>query len=864
MKGLSPSVGMRAAGLAAALLAFGSAPWPVLAQTHQPSASRTSNAAPAAKPAPAGPVLTVVPGFQGMGKIGDWLPVTVDVANDGPSVTGQLQIELSDEGTGSPNRFRSFTGRPATSYSVDATVPSHSQKRYQIDVFLPTIVNTITARLVTDQGVLVQQAGKLQALSGADVLCGTMSRNQAFFQQLGNLDLPGRPGRKPFIAALSPQDLPASQHALSSLDCLVASNVSLAGLSDDQKAALVGWVHNGGLLVLTGGTGWQQTLRPLPVELQPVRISGVRALPDLQPLADFAHQPFVGNGPWLVTAGSVVNATTVLGEQGVPLLVGARRGKGSVVYLAVDPTTEPMATWGGNSALWKYVMSYNSTPLSVFPFFGAFGGFSSVQTWGVPPRSALYNLGGVDMPSGRWLLLLAGVYALIAGPLNYAALTLAGRRELGLLTIPLAVAAGGWIAFHVAQGYRGGDIILNSVSVVRADGSTGAGNVRSYVALYTPRSADYQLLLPGTASATSFAPPGFPGAGYRAGGKAAHPWQLNVTEGESATRVAMPLNQADTGTFFTDSQVQLAGGFTSSLQVRGNTIAGSVTNHTGEAVGDVILALGSAVTHLGNMSNGQTRSVQMRFDSSAPATPPNANAIKNSLNLAVGPGGQQPARVADKAAVIDAFLGSNSSEPAELSGLTLMGWLPRSPLPIQLLGWRPSVKETTLYVAPLVVSFPRATALTIPPILVQTSQIGTFSTSFQRAGQYELNPGGSVALQFALPIAWGLKSSRLTLNVQGRYAGFAAQAGPLSRPGGEHSPNEQLGTPLGQLFVYNWRSGAWDSLPLNWGPNVLAAPAPYLSAVETVRVRFTYKPPPARPNASVQFSLDMSAAGSLA
>ncbi|MGH2469247.1 MAG: hypothetical protein ACRDGF_04165, partial [Chloroflexota bacterium] len=172
MKGLSPSVGMRAAGLAAALLAFGSAPWPVLAQTHQPSASRTSNAAPAAKPAPAGPVLTVVPGFQGMGKIGDWLPVTVDVANDGPSVTGQLQIELSDEGTGSPNRFRSFTGRPATSYSVDATVPSHSQKRYQIDVFLPTIVNTITARLVTDQGVLVQQAGKLQALIFYYLLCG--------------------------------------------------------------------------------------------------------------------------------------------------------------------------------------------------------------------------------------------------------------------------------------------------------------------------------------------------------------------------------------------------------------------------------------------------------------------------------------------------------------------------------------------------------------------------------------------------------------------------------------------------------------------------------------------------------------------
>ena len=169
---------------------------------------------------------------------------------------------------------------------MPATLPSHSRKQFQLDVFLPFPTKELQVKLVTDQGLLVQQNGNLQALSGSEVLCGTLARNQDFFQQLKNLDLPGRQGKKPFVVPLKPEELPTHQHALSSLDCLIVNNVSLSGLTEEQKGAILGWVEDGGLLVLGGGSGWQKTLQPLPKELLPVEVTGVRSVPSLQSLAE--------------------------------------------------------------------------------------------------------------------------------------------------------------------------------------------------------------------------------------------------------------------------------------------------------------------------------------------------------------------------------------------------------------------------------------------------------------------------------------------------------------------------------------------------------------------------------------------------
>src|SRR5579883_1167985 len=603
-----------AAAAGALLLSIG----PAVAQTDDAQLSSDDGSAVSA--APAAPSIAVRVGYNGMAKIGNWLPVAVQVSNEGNSVAGELQIQVDDNQTG---RRASFNLRPPSVYTVPATLPSHSRKQYQIDVFLPFPAKDLTVKLVTDQGNVVQQTGTLQALSGSEVLCGTLARNQDFFQQLKNLDLPGRQGKKPFVVPLTTQDIPSRQHAMSSLDCLIVNNISLTGLTDDQKSAILGWVEDGGLLVVGGGSGWQKTIQPLPKELMPVDVTGVKSIPSLQALADFAHQPIKGDGPWLVSTG------------------------------------KPLATWNGNAALWKYVLAYNTTPLAVFAFFNPYGGFATVQNWGTPPRQAIFNVNDVAPPSTRWLLVFIGLYALAAGPLNYLLLRVVGLKGLGWLTIPVFIGVGAFATNHMAQQFRGSDLVLNKISLVRAEGSSGEANVRSYVSLYSPRKGDYTLLVPGNASVTGYARPfNAPTPADATGG---NQWQLKVTENDTTNRVDMPLEASNTGSFLADSNVHYSGKIDSDLKVKDNTISGTVTYHTG------------------HLNNGEKKNVDFTYSPSAPSAAPDPQKIKAAL-AASGKSGDT-----SRDNILDTFLGSNnSSQPAGLSGLTLLGWLDKSPLPVEV------------------------------------------------------------------------------------------------------------------------------------------------------------------------------------
>jgi len=825
---------------AGSLLAF----VPVQAQSASQDASIVPSAGETPAP-PAGPTIAVQLGFGGLAKVGGWLPVAVQVSNEGASVSGELQVEVDD--SSGTRRNRAFYFRPPTVYTVPATLPSHSRKQYQIDVFLPFPTKGLTVRLMTDQGLLVQQDAPLQALSGSDVLCGVLSRNQDFFQLLKNLDLPGRQGKKPVVVPLRPEDLPARQHTLSSMDCLIVNNISLSGLTDDQKAALLGWVNDGGLLILGGGSGWQKTLQPLPKELLPVDVNGVRSIPSLNSLTNFAHQPIKGNGPWLVSAGKVVSGTVVAQDSGVPLLVGTRRGKGSVIYLALDPTTEPLNTWSGNAALWKYMMAYNSTPLAVYPFFNAYGGFSTIQNWGLPPRTAIYNISGVDPPSSGWLVVFIGIYALIAGPVNYLVLRLTGHKALGWVTIPVFIAAGAVVSYQFVQQYRGSDLVLNKISLVRSEDDSSQVNVRSYVSLYTPRKGDFELLTPGTASVTSYSRPAAVATPTL---DSSNSWQLKVNEGDTSNRADLPLEVSNTASVLIDSQTKLAGSIQSDLKVQGDKISGSVTNRTGEPVSDVVLAIGSDVYGMGTLNSGQTKPVDFNFSSNSCSNGPDATKVKALLSGAT----QGDATRSNRESVLDAFLGSsNRNQPSGLSGLTLIGWLKQSPLPVQVAGLHPSVKETNLYVTNLPMQFQRGVDVAIPSALMETKQIGTFSTNFQRNCQYELNPAGSLAVEYALPVAASdMASNKLVLHMVGRYSGNPRS----SRPG-------QQGESLGQIFLYNWQTSDWDAQGFVWGDNVIKDAAPYLSATSTLRVRYTYKAPANQPTTSIQFTLDLTDEGQL-
>src|SRR5581483_12086539 len=89
---------------------------------------------------------------------------------------------------------------------------------------------------------------------------------------------------------------------------------------------------------------------------------------------------------------------------------------------------------------------------------------------------------------------------------------------------------------------------------------------------------------------------------------------------------------------------------------------------------------------------------------------------------------------------------------------------------------------------------------------------------------YELNPAGSLALEFTLPVQIAdMSSNKLMLDMEGKYAGNPRSPRPAV-----------AGQSLGQIFLYNWQTADWDAQDFAWGQNPIDDPTPYLSA----RTRF--------------------------
>src|SRR5215212_10612473 len=82
-------------------------------------------------------------GFDGLGKVGGWIPVEIELRNDGPDITGELQISVQDTTTN-----RGTYTRPPTVYSVPAVLPRKSHKRLTLDILLPSSAIRTQARLV--------------------------------------------------------------------------------------------------------------------------------------------------------------------------------------------------------------------------------------------------------------------------------------------------------------------------------------------------------------------------------------------------------------------------------------------------------------------------------------------------------------------------------------------------------------------------------------------------------------------------------------------------------------------------------------------------------------------------------------------
>ena len=486
-------------------------------------------------------------GYDGIVPQGSWFPVVFDVANDGPSFVGRVEIS---PGQFNENQTRYMAVELPTGTTKRFVIPVHSSSSFMFGW---------TARLLDDRDRVRaewvnQRARKLNAAQVP--LIGAMARTANGIPAIP--EIKNKQGdMQPGVARLQPALFPDNPLALQGLNVLYLATTQ--ALDDKLKApqvnALLGWLYGGGHLVVAIdqighviGTEWLRRLLPCdltsitmlakhpelqtwvrsdgridgahysfadPPALMPpnaatnplvprsrVRQTGPQAIPPDQPIPNpfapllpdsrFEQSPLQTALTTLRDGTALVSSEGPPGAPPVPLIITARRGRGQITVLTFSPELEPFLSWKQRPYFWAKVADVPPDLLleQRQKSYNFYAGRGVDGIFGAMLDSKQVR----KLPVG-WLLLLLVGYLAVIGPFDQWWLRKLNKQMLTWLTFPAYVALFSGLIYLIGYRLRAGESEWNELQVVDVlpHGEVADIHGRSFGSLYSPANARYAL-----------------------------------------------------------------------------------------------------------------------------------------------------------------------------------------------------------------------------------------------------------------------------------------------------------------------------------------------------------------------------------
>lgn len=428
-------------------------------------------------------------GFDGKMKDGKWFPVKMTVTNPGDDVSGDLTVRM----TGDVN------GGKGIVYAEHVDLPKQSTKI--VWFALPgkqlNERNNVVAfyEKGADKGKVIPFSHDdvsiiTKPLSPETLMAGVMARDP---DTLNFLSLLNQKGYQVQTTLLSTDDFPWEATMLDGLDVIAFNDAETDRLKPEQVKDIEAWVERGGKLILAGGAGYAKTASPFGA-IAPVTVSGTASVAELGSFVQATGRELDLKGPVTVSAAAVKSGETLYAEKGIPLVVEAPVGQGSVTYIAYDLSMEPLASWNGNPAIWERILS----DVLVMDNSG-----KSVRMDGMwELNNALEVFPQLIPPAYGILALLFLVYAIVVGPALYIILKRADRREWAWFAIPIVAIVTSVSIYAIGASGRGSTLAqtlgMNILSGKGEATRTAASSV------FVPSGGSYELEWAGKRSISPF------------------------------------------------------------------------------------------------------------------------------------------------------------------------------------------------------------------------------------------------------------------------------------------------------------------------------------------------------------------------
>ena len=814
-----------AAPLAAAALALGGLALPLAA-------------GPAAWAASPSPLPSTPPGMamearalvQGHARMGSWMAIRVDLANDGPAFAGELRLVGGTQGR--------------TRFSVPVDLPTTSRKAYTLNAQAPAFGSTLEVALVADEAIVTKRTVAFALHDAGQLVVGVVAeRPGPLVAALGRLRDPSGP--VPAVVGLAPADLPDRPEAWAVLDRLVWQDVDAGALSPEQAAALRTWLAGGGRLTIVGGTGGPGLLAGFPEGLLPFRPAATLDVDPATLRGLLGGAVPRGAEALAALAGETAAGARALAVSGDRAIAADRSfGSGAVTLVGFDPTTPWLAESTAADGLWATIVPARGTsraPLVV--------GDDSIVV------SALASLPALALPPIEGLLLLLIAYIALIGPLNYLVLRRLDRREWAWVTMPLLVAGFALAAFGIGAVLRGTDVIVNEVALVRAAPGTDAAQAQVYLGVFSPSRAAYDLTVPGGALLS--APYSGEVFGQAGGGG------LDVVQGDPSRVRGLAVGYGALRAVRAEAPVS-APTVEADLRLAAGSVTGAIRNASAETLEDAVLVLGAGVQALGDLAPGAAATVRLRSGKD-----PFGQALSERIfgtQQFPADGRTTPAFLRDQvrrqlvdALTFDPTFGSSGTLPAD--GPVLLAWGPRGLLPVAIAGQEPRTMGETLYYLPLGLAAAGRVAFT--PDLMRSSVVEVSAQYFARDPFNVTIGAGTATLAYRpIPVSGTIAATRLAIGANlgtwGPIAGSAAtvpSAGagePAATPAPSSGPvaappvPEPIAPTLPTIELLDRPTGTWRTVDgLVSGRAVdIADPARFVDAASgTILLRLSYDRP---------------------
>lgn len=505
----------------------------------------------------------------GRARFGGWVTISVDLVNQG----GEVAAELIATQTDGPEWER------AAEYVVPLTLPAGARKR--VPMYVPIFNGGgIAVRLRAGGVVIQEQTLNAMTLSPDSLFAGVLSDDELGVPALSRLG-GGRQGASQ-VARLGPESLPASASLLEAFDVIALVRFNTAVLSRDQLQALEAWVGRGGTLLLAGGPEWKRTLTGVPESLVPVTVTGVREA-DLAALEPLAGKPIGAKAP--VSDGRALRGQVLAAAGDTPLIVVDRVGTGKVIYLAADPSLEPLAGWAGLPDLLDRVLGVRTQD--------NFHNRSNLENM---MMNALQQMPGLGLPSAALLGSLLGGYLILVGPVSYWILKRKDRREWLWITVPVLslTFVGAVYAAGIGKQYN---MLSHLITVTELSPGTASATSTAYVGVYAPSHDRLSVDL-------GAAPLVRPLATYT--GRTER--TARVIRGDRTTVQLLDLNNYSMQGFSVEQDAAVKGGLqiTDFAVNESGNLTGKVINRLDRPVRDLQVSAGGAWQSLGSIEPGQT------------------------------------------------------------------------------------------------------------------------------------------------------------------------------------------------------------------------------------------------------------------